>query len=96
MWLVNPDSKSEDHRLAIPIDLEYDLGLIEKQIKRIAELTEVVTYGPIKTELTDLVRRLRLEAACLRQGLGQHFGTSADKGSLGIANEPNPLGGAQE
>ena len=31
-----------EQRLKIPLDLEYDLGLIEKQLKRLEDLTPVI------------------------------------------------------
>jgi hypothetical protein len=79
--------------LAIPIDLEYHLGLIEKQLKRVAQLADVAPYGPTKMQLADLVRRLELEAACLRHGLETHFAKYIDKGGTGSVTEQKYEGG---
>ena len=59
--------------MAIPIDLEYDLGLMEKQLKKLAELAGVTSPRPTKTQMTDLIKRLQLELKCVRHGLEVHL-----------------------
>jgi hypothetical protein len=72
--------------LLIPFNLEYELGLIEKQVKRLAELTTIASSSPIKAELTELVRYMKVEVACLRHGLKEHFGI-CDENSQGAARD---------
>ena len=57
----------------LPPDLQHFLGLMEKQIKRVVDLARFLPFADQQEELNMLVKRLTIEAACLRffvQGLG--------------------------
>jgi hypothetical protein len=58
---------------ALVRNLEYNLGLMDKQIKRVAELARFLPFADQQEEMNMLVKRLSIEAASLRlfvQGLG--------------------------
>lgn len=65
--------------MAIPIDLEYDLGVMEKQLKKLAELAEIISPRPANTQMVDLIRRLQLELRCVRHGLEMHLAASSNE-----------------
>ena len=45
---------------------EYLLGLMEKQIKRVAELARFLPFSDQQEEMNRLVKQLSTEAACLK------------------------------
>ncbi len=58
---------------ALTRNLEFQLALMEKQIKRVAELARFLPFVDQQEEMNMLVKRLSIEAASLRffvQGLG--------------------------
>lgn len=54
---------------SLPRDLEYHLGLMEKQIKRLAELARFLPFADQREEMNNLVSKLKGEAAHLRSRL---------------------------
>lgn len=57
--MTNPSS-------ALARNLEYNLGLMDKQIKRVAELARFLPFADQQEEMTRLAKRLRAESACLK------------------------------
>ena len=51
---------------ALTRNLEFQLGLMEKQIKRVAELAKFLPFSDQQVELHTLARQLSTEAACLK------------------------------
>ena len=51
---------------ALVRNLEYNLGLMDKQIKRVAELARFLPFADQQEEMNRLVKQLRAEAACLK------------------------------
>jgi hypothetical protein len=47
-------------------NLEYNLGLMDKQIKRVAELARFLPFADQQEEMNRLAKQLRAEAACLK------------------------------
>jgi hypothetical protein len=47
-------------------NLEFQLGLMEKQIKRIAELAKFLPFADQQEEMNRLVEQLTLEVNCLK------------------------------
>ncbi len=77
--------------MPIPIDLEYDLGLMEKQLRKLAELVEITSPVPIKAQVTDLIRRLQLELKCVRHGLERHLAApSSEREGAGASDRSTP------
>jgi hypothetical protein len=54
---------------AIPINLEYHLGLIEKQSKRIAELARFLPFADQQWEMERVADYLEVAASYLRRCL---------------------------
>jgi hypothetical protein len=57
--MTNPSS-------VLPLDLEYELGLMEKQIKRIAKLGRFLPFADQQAEMNRLVANLNVAARYLR------------------------------
>jgi len=53
----------------LPPDLQHFLGLMEKQIKRVAELGRFLPFADQQEEMKVLVTNLNREAAYLRRHL---------------------------
>jgi hypothetical protein len=51
---------------ALARNLEYNLGLMDKQIKRVAELAGFLPFADQQEEMNRLTKQLRAEAACLK------------------------------
>jgi len=51
---------------ALVRNLEYNLGLMDKQIKRVAELARFLPFADQQEEMNRLAKQLRAEAACLK------------------------------
>jgi hypothetical protein len=51
---------------AVTRNLEFQLGLMEKQIKRVAELAKFLPFADQQEEMNRLAKRLSNEAACLK------------------------------
>ena len=47
-------------------NLEFQLGLMEKQIKRVGELARFLPFADQQEEMNRLVKQLSIEAACLK------------------------------
>ncbi len=60
--MTNPSS-------VLPPDLEYQLGLMEKQIKRIAELGRFLPFADQQEEMNRLSANLNVAAGYLRSHL---------------------------
>jgi hypothetical protein len=58
------DTKNPSSALAR--NLEYNLGLMDKQIKRVAELARSLPFADQQEEMNRLAKQLRAEAACLK------------------------------
>ena len=61
---------------SLPHDLEYHLGLMEKQIKRLAELARYLPFADQQEEMNNLVLRLKVAAAYLRLRLSSPGGST--------------------
>jgi hypothetical protein len=51
---------------ALTRNLEFQLGLMEKQIKRVAELARFLPFKDQQEEMNRLVKQLNLEVNCLK------------------------------
>jgi hypothetical protein len=51
---------------ALVRNLEYNLGLMDKQIKRVAVLARFLPFADQQEEMNRLAKQLRAEAACLK------------------------------
>jgi hypothetical protein len=57
--MTNPSS-------VLPRDLEYELGLMEKQIKRVTELGRSLPFADQQEEMNGIVSHLNVTARYLR------------------------------
>ncbi len=51
---------------AVARNLEFHLGLMQKQIKRVAELARFLPFADQQDEMNKIVKQLGNEAACLK------------------------------
>jgi hypothetical protein len=51
---------------AVARNLEYNLGLMEKQIRRVAELARFPPFADQQEEMNKIVKQLGNETACLK------------------------------
>jgi len=51
---------------ALSRNLEFQLGMMEKQIKRIAEFAKFLPFADQQEEMNRLVKQLNLEVNCLK------------------------------
>jgi len=51
---------------ALARNLEYNLGLMDKQIKRVAELARFLPFADQQEEMNSLAKQLKAETACLK------------------------------
>jgi hypothetical protein len=51
---------------AVARNLEFHLGFMEKQIKRVAELARFLPFANQQEEMNKIVKQLGNEAACLK------------------------------
>jgi hypothetical protein len=58
------DTKNPSSALAR--NLEYSLGLMDKQINRVAELARFLPFADQQDEMNRLAKQLRAEVACLK------------------------------
>jgi len=68
---------------SLPRDVEYHLGLMEKQIKRLSELARYLPFADQQEEMNKLVAKLKVETAYLRLRL-LFLGGSANQETPGI------------
>ncbi len=69
-----------NHSSVLPFDLEYQLGLMEKQIKRIAEFGRFLPFADQREELNRLAVNLNVTARYLRWHLSGRAGIRIQNG----------------